>query len=668
VALTIGATVNLSINQGGIEASLSGTFTFDRGLLGGEEIIRIGVTDASSSFSAGGTSLSITDIDGAFVIKSNGFAGKATVGGISLVGIPGLTFNLDSLLFEINTTDAEINNLVIPGTGTTLDFNTTERKKFFRLQGGVELGISLGGIEATLDGTFYFEQFTLSGPTNVVKFAAIGANASFSAGSVSIGVNNVNGGFILKDGGIAGYLDADNITVGGLPSGVTVGGSDLTFAINTTGAAAAADFGSGVAFDYSEPDELNFVSVGGTITLGLEAGGAALSVTGSMTFRHATLDVDGVETDIVKIGLDNLTASVTVGPVTATITDIEGIVVIMDAGVAGRVQFESLTITGINNFTLTADEFAFEFNTTGQEINEEITVAGVTQELDYTTPETANFFRGSGSAALAFKQGAFETTLSGDFGFEQFTLPDNSTVVKFAFSQVNFDIAVGAAKLVINDASGFFVFGENGSGVDSMAGKLEIADAELQGITGLTLQVSNFVFEVNTFGEAVEASITRPSLPDFELDFTAADRHDFIALGGTINLGIAIGGFTTTLTGTFYFEKTTIEAVEYLKVSVSTASFTMDVSGIGLVATDINGAFLILEDGSSAGSLTIGEVSLTGISGFDFSVTDFLLEFNNTGGLVDVDIPVPGSPSVSLVFDTPEKFDFIKVGGTLHLD
>ena len=44
------------------------------------------------------------------------------------------------------------------------------------------------------------------------------------------------------------------------------------------------------------------------------------------------------------------------------------------------------------------------------------------------------------------------------------------------------------------------------------------------------------------FGEAVDATITRPSLPDFELDFSADDRHDFIAIAGSLTLSINVGG------------------------------------------------------------------------------------------------------------------------------
>jgi Ca2+-binding RTX toxin-like protein len=674
-------TVAININHGGFATKIKGTITFDRSVnpVTSAVLLRVAVTGGTSSFTAGTTTLAITGINGAFVIRTDGFAGRATVGGITLTGVTGFSFNVTSLFFEINTTNTSVTeSIATGGSPIILDFAAPERHQFFRVQGTVSLGLEMGGVAVSLGGTFYFEQYTQPDTTKVVKFAAIGANASFTAGSVKLEVTGVDGGFLISDDGIAGFVTADAITPSGLPAGVTLGGTGLSFAINNTGLATGpVTFGvlggPSVGFDYSDPDELSFVSVGGTLTLGLSAGGADVSVSGSMAFYGGT--VDG--TEVVKVGLDELTASIAVGGVTASITDIEGIVVVMDAGVAGRIQFDEMSITGISAFTFSATDFAFEFNTTEGPIDELLVVGGVTQQITYTTPETADFFRGSGHLVIGFDGGGFATSIEGTFAFETFTTPELGEVVKFGFQDVTFEIGVGSAKLVINDADGFFIFGENSSGVASYAGRLVIADAELQGVTGLEFSISSFLFETNTFGEAVTATIDVPDPGvDFSLSFTAADRWDFIALGGALNFEVDLG-VQFTLTGAFYFEQADVivnpgtpseATVSIMKVSVSGAGFTLGASGIQLVAAGINGAFLIQGDGKSAGRLSIGLVELTGISGLTFAVEDFALEFSNVGAAVETNIPVIGDPDgVDLDYSDPEFHDFLRVGGTLTL-
>ncbi len=686
-AFSVTATLDLTVTATGVNAALHGTFTFDRSVLDTESVIRLSLSGGSTTFAAGSASLGITGINGDFVINSHGFAGRASVGTVTLSPNPsGFTFTPSSLFFEINTTDTEINNLTIPGASVPLNFTGTDRKKFFRVQGTVALGLDLGGIAVSLDGTFYFEQYSadLDGPTspdgltgtggvtNVVKFAAIGANASFSTGNIKLEVTGVDGGFVINDWGVAGFVDADGITATGLPSAITsLSGSHLSFGINTTGHAIQAAFGvaesgASISFDYSDSTEQDFVSIGGTINLGVSAGGASVAINGSIAFYGGTVDGNKV----IKIGGEGLTASVTVGPVTASITDVDFIFVVFDAGlhtgVAGRITFQDLTFTGISNFTLTATGFSFEFNTTNMEIDEALDAGPVHQTLQFTAAaDELNFFRGSGTATLAFTSGAFSTTMSGTFGFEKLTMTTGgATVVKFAFTNVNFEIAVSSAKLKILDASGFFVFGNNTGGVASYAGQLKVTDAKLEGITGLDLQVSAFTFDVNNFGEAVKTNIGST----FTLDFSDSSKWSFLSLGGIVNLTITIGGFNATLTGGFFFEKST-ETINgtptsTLKVSVSGASFSIGVGGSSLSATGINGAFVIMGDGKSAGKLTIDTVTLGISSTFHIDASTILLEFNNTGGAVSADVLKAGGGTVALRYDATQT-NFLKVGGTL---
>ncbi|HRI80894.1 MAG TPA: LEPR-XLL domain-containing protein, partial [Opitutaceae bacterium] len=687
--VTVTASTTVAVNLAGFTADLTGSFTFTRDGSG----IVFGIENGGASVAAAGVTLTLSDFDGGFAIRSDGFVGKATVDA-EIDGLPGATLTATGLTFEINT----INNagdldLILPVVGA-VSYNTADRKKFFRIQGDLTLGLDFGGIEVELDGTFYFEQYDPDGagsaPT-VFKFATVNASASFTAGAggdaIEIGVTGVTGGFLITDAGIAGYLDATGITVTTPGDILTVAGTDFSFNINTTGDEVVADFdivGSGtpVSLNYTAADQKEFVSVAGTFTqFDVNLGSVVFKTTGSFAFYAGTITDPGdpdVKTEVVKVGFAGVDASLTIGGITASIKGIEGIIVLVGGDAAGRIEFDELSIQGVTGFTLTiglTDSFAFEFNTTGLKIDEALSVGGVSRTLSYTADEELNFFRGSGTASLAFTNGGFSTTLTGTFGFESFTLPDTTSVVKFAFIDVSFEIAVGDAKLVVNDADGFFIFGENSEGDASYAGRLSISNAELVGVSGLTLSVTNFNLEVNTFGEAVTASITRPSLPDFTLAFSAADKHDFISIGGTLNLIVALGGFEFTLSGSFYFESTTVtvnedEVVNTLRVAVSGGSFSLNIGGVALNASGIRGGFLIKEDGTVAMQMSIGEVSLTGIDGFTFSVTNFFLKLNNTGDAVTENFVFPDGDDLD---DDPDvvaldfEGDAFSLGGTVDL-
>ncbi|HVZ63437.1 MAG TPA: LEPR-XLL domain-containing protein, partial [Lacunisphaera sp.] len=686
-------TVTFGVDMGGISASLTGSYYFEQydadGAGGNPAVIKLATTGATASFTVGAVTVKATGVSGGFLINDAGVAGYVNATGLSLDGITGLTASATGVQFAINTTGADASaSFDVGGTTISFNYNTSDRHSFVQASGTVTFGVDMGGITASLTGSYYFEQYDADGAGGdpaVIKFAATDASAEFSAGNIDISVSHVTGGFVINDHGIAGFVHAshgtDNIfSISGI-SGVTVSATALDFEINTTGADAAATFDVGsqhVAFDYTVAGgESDFVRAGGTITLGLTLPSVSVSLSGSLAFESGTITdpVSSTTSNVVKIGGEHLSSTVTIGGVELDITEVSGIVVLTDNGAAGRVEIGSLSVLHVSGFTMSATGFAIEFNNTNHSINEALNVGGVSQTLSYTAATEQNFFRGSGTATIAFSQGSFTTTLTGTFGFEQFTMADSSSVVKFAFTDVSFEIGVSTAKLVINDADGFFIFGQNSSGDTSYAGKLAISDAELQGVNGLTLTVTDFNFEVNTFGEAVTASITRPSLPSFELDFSAADKWDFISLGGTLHLGVTLGGFTSTLIGTFYFEKATVTLnagtaderdEDIIKISVSGASFDLTAGSVTLSAGAINGAFLIQGDGKSAGDLSIGSVALTGISGFTFTVDDFRLQFNNTGGAVSVNIPVPGSATgVDLAFTDAAEYNFIRVGGTL---
>src|SRR5690606_12196707 len=116
--------------------------------------------------------------------------------------------------------------------------------------------------------------------------------------------------------------------------------------------------------------------------------------------------------------------------------------------------------------------------------------------------------------------------------------------------------------LEISDVNGLFVLYEGMDDNDpdtdngTLAMSLSIGTVALTGITGFTFGVTNFSLKLNNTGGAVDESF------DFDGDAGTTDdieeidfAGDIISLGGTLNLGIEFGGFSTTLTGTFLFEQ-----------------------------------------------------------------------------------------------------------------
>src|SRR5690606_19090390 len=117
----------------------------------------------------------------------------------------------------------------------------------------------------------------------------------------------------------------------------------------------------------------------------------------------------------------------------------------------------------------------------------------------------------------------------GNFAFERATLnpgtAEEADVIKFGMSSVDFSVAVGSVSLNILNANGAFAIYEDG-----FAGKLDVSQITLTGINGFTFEVDDFSFAMNTTNRSINEVISVGTGMTAILDYSAADRHDFIAL------------------------------------------------------------------------------------------------------------------------------------------
>ncbi len=710
-------TVGVNVAIGSINAKIKGTFTFDRSTdsVSHAVILRAALVGGSTSFTAGGSTLDITGINGAFVFLPSGLAGKASVGGIELHGITGLTFQLLNVYFEINTTNSDVSqSIATGGSPVILDFTAPDgtQRQFFKVSGNVNLGISLGGVSGSVSGGVYFEQITLPDTTKVVKFAVTDATATFTAGSITGTVAHVTGGFIINAAGVAGFLHAhasDNsnvFAITGVP-GVTVSATALDFSINTTGVDAAATFDVGsqhVAFNYvAANDQGTFLHVGGTVALGVAFGSFATTVNGTFTFEQTSSKI--------LVGIRDGNFELAAGPLKLEITKVNGLFALYPGTpddpatvgvdetttgtIAMKLEIGKIDLAGIPGLTFNVQDFFLEYNNTGLTVSEAFSFADDGDAATDDNP-TLSFtgdiltFGGTAHLVVSLGGGAFSTTINGTFTIEQ-----SSTKILVGVRNANFELAAGPLKLDISEVNGLFALypgavddpatvGVDESTAGTVAMKLSVGKVDLTGITGLTFDVTNFFLEYNNTGRTLTET------------FNFADDHDattddhpvmsftgnILSLGGTVHLGVSLGGgaFSTTITGTFTIEQTSTKIL----IGVRDASFELAAGPLKLDISKVNGLFALYPgavddpatvgvDESTAGTiamkLSVGKVVLTGITGLTFDVSNFFLEYNNTGGTVtetfnfadDHDATTDDHPVMSFTGDV------LSLGGTVHL-
>ena len=108
--------------------------------------------------------------------------------------------------------------------------------------------------------------------------------------------------------------------------------------LNTTGESVNATVG-GEILAFTTENQKQFFAVGGTLLFGLTTSVGAITLDGTFGIQKSTTLVNGVSFTVITVSIKNATTSLTVGSgatgVKATLTNINGALLIKSSGVAG---------------------------------------------------------------------------------------------------------------------------------------------------------------------------------------------------------------------------------------------------------------------------------------------------------------------------------------------
>ena len=310
---------------------------------------------------------------------------------------------------------------------------------------------------------------------------------------------------------------------------------------------------------------------------------------------------------------------------------------------------------------------------------------------------------------LGLTVGSFTASINGSFLFEKVSAvaddPGTDGVdetapakIKIGIQDAGMTVAAGAVALNITDVDGLFVlYPDDAIATDTdtdgeLAMKLSVGGMTITGITGLTFSVSNFFLEINNTGGTVSETFDLPDGSDDGTDpdeVTLSYTTDVLKLGGTVSLGVAVGGFAGTVSGSFSFEKVAAVADDVLtldvdetapakmKIAIQNAAMNITVGSVVFNTSGINGLFVVYGSGTASGKmamqLDIATVSLTGIPGISLAVSDFFLKLNTAGDIAAETFTVPDDGDTTDADALPDSVtmdyaaDVTQFGGTMIL-
>ncbi len=262
---------------------------------------------------------------------------SASVDNVTITGIPALTSVTGSAIqVDVNSTAADgtaVEFSQLPGgslsvlTGPNSSVPLTYSGALgLAASGNLSLALTTPGGSATIAGMFAFSQTSVILGTSRTTTSVIQVSATAASTTLVVGANGptvsaiaINGAFLISSAGVAGQVQVGTLTITGLPSPISLPPGAITnafFELNTTGAAASATQNSAALFDFSTPDQFNFVAFGGTITgLGLDN---ILSISGSFAVSDSTVSPTvGSATlnnaSLLTIGLNQFQAAAVAG-------------------------------------------------------------------------------------------------------------------------------------------------------------------------------------------------------------------------------------------------------------------------------------------------------------------------------------------------------------------
>ena len=487
---------------------------------------------------------------------------------------------------------------------------------------------SLTVLNQTLTGTFTFKKTATETDllaSNVSLDINLGAGGSQKRILQAI---NGTGSFVLLGGDLAGTA---SLTIAQGPDipGLTLSGSTLTLALNTSTGAVATVNGAAVNLPAGP-----YYRVSGHAILGLAT--PQVNLTGDFVFEPRNTDgnpANGNEETVV--GFANLSFSFSDGlnPL-LNITNGSGALVITSAGLYGLASANlSLAIPGIS----VTGAFQVLFNNTNAPVAAgSVDANGTTVNLPALVAGPYVRVNATGATAGTHAQlTVLSVGVTGDFTFETKTTNASHKVVTVSASNVSFNLGTVTVTnlLSLTNGSGAFILTNAG-----LAGQGTVTlEINAQGLT----VGGTFGFRINQTAVAVNETVDIAGTPTT----INLPGGPYLQVTGT---GVTLGFLGATLTGNFSFEqRTSTTSTQLVTVSASDVSFSF---GTSILNASNGSGFFVIND---SGIIGTGQIDVhVNAFGTGFSHT-FTWDFNNTDPAIDQTFDIGGVPRTLNLPDGP---------------
>jgi Ca2+-binding RTX toxin-like protein len=480
-----GATVSEAAQLTVLGVVINANLVFERKQTspGGDTVVTVAASGISLDLGSLTTDLlSVTDGSGAFIITADGIAGEASA--TVSIGAPGLGLT-GAFTLRINDTNAPVNETVQVG-GSPVTINVPAGP-YLQISGS---GVTLTFLGISITGDFSFEQKETIGGSQVITVSA--SNVSFNFGTSMLSASNGSGFFIITDSGMAGEGEI-TVAVNAFGAGFS---ETFTWSFNNTGVALNETVGNPTSLNLPA-GPYNRLSTNGPVTISVNFGVFSQSITAELVLT--LVDAPSPAPDYITVGVSNLSATITAGPLNLSVSGGTGAFVIFDTGIAGKVTVQNASLTGAPLISLNASNLRLEFNNTSGDVGP-ISVSISNNPADDITIEFTgayyhNYLALAGTAEIVLG-GSFNVTFGGNF-----LIQANPNQFSVGVEGLHFSIKAGSLEVVSfeNGTGGFVISGAGLAGV-----------AQLEFEVGLIGISGDIELEVNTTSAAVTASVPRP--------------------------------------------------------------------------------------------------------------------------------------------------------------
>ncbi|HEY3485474.1 MAG TPA: hypothetical protein VGK49_08810, partial [Ilumatobacteraceae bacterium] len=594
---------DFDLDIGGV--TLRGDFSFEQITLGdGGTAIRVALADVSITL--GTDALRLRNGRGSLLILPEGIAGSFAVD--VAVAIPNVSLS-GELLVEINQiapATAVDETFVVGGAERAL---VLEAGLFVRIAGR-NLAVSVFG--QTLRGNFVFEQ-----AGTVVKVTATDVELSLGDGLVEVSVASAL--FVVRPDGLAGKLDDATITVNVPNVSVEV---TVDVEVKTIAAAVDEDFGADGALELTTLGQYVRVSGDGDIDV------FGQTLNGAFSIEQITLPTGTV----VKVAISDVDLSF--GGNVVSIQDAAGGFIITPAGAAGQLSGDyTLNVAGF----VASGTAAIQLNTLTTAVSETFVAGGDTIALDLPA---GRFVRVSLSTTIQFSG----VGLSGDFVFQQQTVPGGATVTILGVANGNITIGTGEDAVEVDDATGAFVItASNVAGV--MSGHVAVEAGGAVSLSG------DLLVRYNQTGAGVDTTI---EVGGRSINVKFADGELIGFAVSASNLSLNIGDFVS-IEGDISFDSAGNFAGQNLEIFLGQGPARLESGEINPLAVGVlltNARIGLVRIGAGYALHAEGTVMLLGVSGVTISGTA-IVDVNTTGQIVEKSLVIPGSTGAPVVVSFP---------------